>query len=253
MIFKTFKWIFLSAIFILTGCDRTNIWETGPGAQNIARCDQCHTYPGSSLCKTDTVDVQGVRATQCFKCHNGSVNIDSSWNASSNGFMYHDKMINNNEDFIQSTGPQHANGKRSLNFSQCTQCHSYPPSSGMHKVHVIDNNKKCLDCHFKTVKYDTITTGNETYQHQLSFRAPGGEMLPILDTLYHLNKKIDVVFKKNNDFERKAEISGNDTTYPYPLFRYNPLDKSCSSIECHSGTENGGASIEHSMWEDIKK
>jgi predicted CxxxxCH...CXXCH cytochrome family protein len=219
----------------------------------ITRCDKCHTYPGSILCKTDTVQVHGIQATQCFKCHNDAVNVDSSWDEASKTFVYHDKMISNNGSFIQSTGPQHANGKKTMNFSQCTQCHSFPPSSGKHSVHVIDNGKECLDCHFGTVKYDTAGEGTERYLRQLAIKVPGGASLPLLDSLHHINNKIDVIFEKNSDFERKAEITGNDTIYPYPLFRFNPNDKSCSSIECHSGTEFGGAPIDRSIWEETVK
>ncbi len=248
----TFKWLIFGTLFLVIGCDSTDIWEPVPGQMGITRCDKCHTYPGSILCKTDTVQVHGIQATQCFKCHNDAVNVDSSWDDASNAFVYHDKMIDNNGSFIQSTGPQHANGMKSMNFAQCTQCHSFPPSSGKHAVHVIDNGKECLDCHFGTVKCDTIITDIESYLQQSTIRVPGGSSLPLLDTLHHINNKVDVVFAKNG-FERQPEINGNDTIYPYPLLRFNPKDKSCSSIECHSGTEFGGAPIDRSLWEETVK
>jgi len=228
---------------IAASCINTDMPDKPPLAamNSAASCDECHHYPGSILCKSDTVVTGRGKATQCSACHWGSLVMDSSFDTASGAYVFHDAMFAANGRTLPKTGPSHANSVLTLNYAQCTFCHSYPPKSGRHYSHVVVQGKKCFECHFKTVACDTITdTLGHRFFSQRFQAVPGGAMLPIALASAHINNRRDVFFRKN--FET-PEIK-------LAVFEYNSFDHSCSNIHCHTGIENGGASIERTIWKD---
>lgn len=247
MIIKTLEILCTLLFMFLAGC--FTITPTENETEEVtasAACNECHTYPGSSMCKLDTVPVDGMAATQCFGCHKNSVLFDSTkLNGSSNSYVYYDKMFLQNGKCYPKTGPHHADHALSLEYSQCTACHSNPPNSGAHLRH-LEEGKQCAACHYKSVKSQLMVDQFEpsfSYLDQVHQRAPGGEMLPVPMADFHMNKRVDVAFMKN---------------YALPAITtplvYNKFDNSCSNVECHSDdTANGGASIAKSYWKAASK
>lgn len=228
-------------IVLLTGCVTTENPPamSGVDSTSYAACNECHHYPGSILCKTDTVIAGGTAATQCYACHFGSVQLDSVFDSAANAFTYHDHMIHVNGRLYPATGATHANGALNLNFTQCTGCHDYPPASGLHQYHVAIQGNQCYECHFASVESDTDTTNNMLILDEREQAVPGGALLPIPILQRHIDNQVEVSFRKNYQI-------------PYPhhdtLYHWDPATNSCSNIYCHSGIEKGGASVELSSW-----
>jgi predicted CxxxxCH...CXXCH cytochrome family protein len=222
-----------------------------PGAPNSigtsanASCNECHSYPGSILCKTDTfVDAKGIVSTKCSACHGGSIKLDSSFDTASQTFVFHDAMFTTHGKNYPVTDSTHTDGKLTLNFGQCTFCHSYPPNTGDHQRHVIDQGKLCFECHFATIQrdtgYDSSVSPAVMFFDQHMQTVPGGLELPVPDPVHHIDNTVEVAFRKK--YQRPL--------LPDSMFNYNPFDKSCSNIACHSGVANGGASVERTLWKD---
>lgn len=245
MIIKACKILGTIVFVVFIACIQTNTPDQKPshnGLTTAAACNECHTYPGSILCKSDTLTLNGTPATQCIACHKNSIVLDSSFDTAADAFVFYDKMFISGGKSVQKTGPHHADNSLSLDFTQCTQCHSYPSNSGLHKRHVIDEGKECIDCHFLTVQHDLNDDGTNRYYSQRTQTVPGGKQLPIPVNLYHINNHVNVTFEKN------YEIPKIDS-----LFRYNTFDNSCSNIECHNGLESGGAPVERSIWKEVNQ
>jgi predicted CxxxxCH...CXXCH cytochrome family protein len=212
------------------------------GTVATAACDECHSYPGSALCKTDTLLLGHTAYTQCYACHLWSTALDSSYDTAAATYVFHDAVSVQNGKVRPSPGPLHADGSVSLNFAQCAFCHAYQPGTGAHKRHVVKEGKQCYECHFATAisdtQFDTLT--GEMYFYPRMHTVPGGGVRPLLDRRHHINNSIEVSFRKK--YQRPGP--------PADFFIYNRFDKSCSNVECHSGTENGGASFERTIWKD---
>jgi predicted CxxxxCH...CXXCH cytochrome family protein len=69
---------------------------------------------------------------------------------------------------------------------------------------------------------------------------PGGIELPVPQRAHHIDNTVEVAFRKKYQHP----------LLPDSMFKYNPFDRSCSNIACHSGVANGGASVERSLWKD---
>lgn len=249
MIVKTLKILTTLLFVFFAGCINTTPTENDDDDDDddnykvtaSAACNECHTYPGSNMCKLDTVVVNGKSATQCFGCHKNSVIFDSSkLNDTSNSYVYYDKMFLQNGKSFPKTGPHHADHALSLEYSQCTACHSNPPNSGAHLRHM-EEGKQCVECHFQSVKSELIVDEVNpafNYTDQVHQRAPGGALLPVPIADFHMNKRVDVAFMRNYDSPKIATP-----------FTYNKFDNSCSNIECHSDDiANGGALKAKSYW-----
>lgn len=215
------------------------------GTPAAASCNECHPYPGSILCKTDSVvDTSGIAFTKCSACHAGSIKLDSSFDTVSQAFMYHDAMLARGAKTYPVTDSTHTDGNLTLNFGQCTFCHSYPPNTGDHQRHVVGQGKSCFECHFATIQrdtgYDSSVSPPAMFFDQYMRTVPGGVELPVPDRAHHIDNAVEVAFRKK--YQRPL--------LPDSMFNYNPFDKSCSNIACHSGVANGGASVERSLWKD---
>jgi predicted CxxxxCH...CXXCH cytochrome family protein len=243
----------IAVIVIVAGCtlwiccakSENPVTPESIGTSASASCDECHAYPGSILCKTDTaVDSRGMVFTKCSACHAGSITIDSSFSAASNGSLYHDQMFSANGKNYPHTDSTHADGKKTLKFIQCTFCHSFPPNTGGHKTHVIDQGKSCFECHFATMRhdtgYDSSVSPADMFFTQYMQTVPGGFELPVPDQAHHIDNVVEVSFRKK--YQRPA--------VPDSMFAFTPFDKSCSNIACHSGIANGGASVERTLWRE---
>ena len=206
-------------------------------SSSMANCDECHPFPGSRLCRTDSVVSPIGAATECSACHSGSVQIDSMFTMATYTAIYHDLMLPGRDGPIPATGPSHADGSLTLDFTRCTTCHSYPPSSFGHQIHE-EQGVECYQCHFLSIECDTETTGGGLYFFQHYRKVVGGDSLPVPDSHNHINNIVDVSFKKN--FQRPYE-------YEF-LFGFDRTTGICTNIQCHSGAEWGGASIERTPW-----
>jgi predicted CxxxxCH...CXXCH cytochrome family protein len=231
--------------FSVTGCVGTEKQENPQAVKSVvatASCNECHSYPGSQFCRTDTLRLGSGVYTQCYACHVGSIEIDSTYDSAFKSYVFHDVMFANNKQLYPRTGPRHTQGFVNLNFAQCTFCHSYPPATGLHKRHVFTEGKQCYECHFATAVSDTqadSVTG-EMYFSPRMRTVPGGGELPQLDQKRHIDNSIEVSFRKKYQNPQPAKNS----------FLYNRSDKNCSNILCHSGTTSGGASVERTIWKD---
>jgi hypothetical protein len=231
------------AAVLLSGCVGT---EKPANPQAVGRsvamaaCDECHPYPGSPLCKTDTLVIGHTASTQCYACHLWATKLDSSYDTASAAYVFHDAMSVQTGTMRPIPGPLHADGSVSLNFAQCTFCHTYPPSTGAHMRHVEVEAKQCYECHFATAVSDTQsdTLTGEMYFLPRMHAVPGGGERPLLDPQHHIKNSIEVSFRKK--YQRPQPAAGS--------YIYNRFDKSCSNIECHAGVANGGASKERTLW-----
>jgi hypothetical protein len=232
----------------LFNCVKTEIPDKPAfaGKTGAAACIECHSYPGSVLCRTDSLVIDHKVSTQCYACHLGSIKLDSSFDTSSNAFRYHDAMLPVKNRNFPITDSLHTDHNLTLKFAQCTFCHSYPPNSGKHIWHVTDQGKNCYECHFSTVlsdkNTDTAGTGLNTLVNFVQrFRVvPGGKSLPIPNYLHHLDHSVTVSFRKKNQVP----------PVPDSLFHFNSFDKSCTNIACHKGVAQGGESVERSLWKE---
>ncbi len=235
----------IALCIVLASCLKSENPDVPKSIGASASCNECHPYPGSSLCKTDTVvDAGGMASTKCSACHAGSIKLDSSYDPVSMTFVYHDAMFDAHGVRYPLTDSTHTDGSKTLNFNQCTYCHSFPPNTTGHKIHVTDRGKSCFECHFATIKsdtgYDSSTVPPAMYFTQRMKNAPGGVSLPWPDQSRHIDNSVEVVFMRK--YQRPAP--------PDSMFNYNRFDRSCSNIACHSGTANGGASVERTLWQD---
>jgi hypothetical protein len=235
----------IATVICLTGCvgtDKQEYPQTIKSLVAAASCNECHSYPGSPLCRTDTLSLGNGVYTQCYACHLGSTEIDSSYDSALNSYVFHDIMLSSNGISYPRTGPRHTQGIVNLNFAQCTFCHSYPPATGLHKWHVINEGKQCYECHFATAMSDTQadTRTGEMYFSQRMSPVPGGGELPQLYPQRHIDNSVEISFRKKYQRPQPSEDS----------YLYNRFDKSCSNTLCHLGTANGGASVERTIWKD---
>jgi hypothetical protein len=215
--------------------------DNNPGSKaQAAACNECHSYPGSMLCKTDSVMVSGTGHTRCSECHAGSIRVDSV-NTGGQQYSYFDSMITIDSRRFPHTDSLHANASVTLNYTQCTACHSFPPQSGGHAVHVGIQGKQCFECHFSTVQADTVVEGTGAartmYFSQRMHTTFGGVEVPFVNHTNHINGSTEIAFR------RKLQLPA----VPANSFMYSRVDKSCSNIQCHEGAPLG-ASIELSKW-----
>jgi hypothetical protein len=228
---------------LLSGCIGTDrpADNVVPIKAQEASCDECHAFPGTKLCKTDSVGIAGLNYTECYRCHSGAIRVDSSFDAAGNAFIYHDAMQQTAIGRLPRTDSLHTDVDLTLNFTQCSACHSFPPSEGLHSFHVGSEGKKCFECHFQTIESDTEVFADgtvwETFFVQKMQRVFGGNELPRVKKIRHINRALDIAFRKK--FQ--------DPAMPDSMFRWNPADKSCSNIECHTGPPDG-ASIVRTWW-----
>jgi hypothetical protein len=238
-----FPAVLVGAAMLFIGCVGTEK-PVGPiaSAGTAASCDECHSYPGSNLCRTDSVIIAGNSYTQCYACHWGSTVLDSSYDTASKASVFHDVMFQGSGRNFPKTNSHHTDGKVNLNYAQCASCHSYPPASGAHKSHVVNKGKQCYECHFATALADTqydLSAGAMYFSPRMQ-AVPGGDERPLLNTLHHLDNSVEISFRKRYQLPAVSEKS----------FQYNRFGKSCSNIECHRGVSNGGASVERTLWKD---
>lgn len=214
-----------------------------------ASCSECHKYPGSDNCKANTVLVNNVPMTSCSFCHMGSIKLDSSYDK--NGFkIFHDRMLKVNDTYIPLTDTSHTNARKDVMYGQCTMCHGYPPATGKHEKHVLDNQKKCFECHLNTVQWslqvDTLHQGMHHPVHNnnktivikrlIQKVHPGiyfeetNDSIPFANnTPAHLNKQFDVVFKS------RSEDSLNNANFNKTQRIWNGFTRSCYYMnDCHA-------------------
>ena len=213
-----------------------------------ASCNECHAFPGSERCKTDTVWSPDGPRSKCYSCHLGSIRYDSAYIRAENAYLYFDATLLRRANASPATDSLHGNGSITAIFARCTYCHDYPPQIGLHENHVLSEQRQCYECHFASVMSDTGTSdqpgvGLIPVFWQRNHPVPGGKNLPFMKSEKHMNGQIDVMFaKKYQSFPIVDSV-----------FRWNPVDNSCSNIGCHSGTENGGASTKKCYWKDITR
>jgi predicted CxxxxCH...CXXCH cytochrome family protein len=238
---------FLAAMLGCVGSEQNS--KPQPTAISSARasCNECHGFPGADRCKTDSVWTGGAAHTQCYACHLGSIRYDSTYVSAESAYLYYDAQFLRGNNTFPLTDSLHGNGSKTTIFARCTYCHEYPPPKGQHEYHVLFEKKQCYECHFASVMSDTVKPGQMgngvPLFWQRSHTVPGGGSLPFMKSEKHMNGRIDVVFK-----EKYLSVPIVDS-----VFRWNPADHSCSNVECHSGTENGGASTERAVWKEITR
>ena len=216
-------------ILVIIGC---NLWlycvgtENRPSPSNVtvAACDECHAYPGSSFCRKDSVNTAGSYCTRCYLCHLGSIAVDSS--AGPSGMIYRDKMVARDGMRIPVTDSLHTDHALSTVYAQCSACHQYPPADSSHTDHVTNYGKKCYECHFATIKTDTVADPpNGVIFLQREHDIPGGSSVPSVNELAHISNFVEIGFRKK--YENPAT--------PDSVFCWNAGAKSCSNIGCHTG------------------
>jgi hypothetical protein len=218
------------AAFLLLAAGCADQQQPAGGNASVARCNECHGYPGSSLCLATTVaDSQGVAHTNCGACHRYTTRPDSMVVAGDT--LYFDNMMVDGRDTIPRTGPFHANGAFDLHFAQCNLCHASPPATGQHAWHVTQQGKACIECHLSSIRHDTLTdTVNGRIFLARTVDGFGGVQIPYADRPGHINSRVDVVMRKR---EEKAGQSGNDS-----MFVWRPLEQTCSNVSCHNPTHS---------------
>ena len=234
-------------LMIFIGCvgSEKNSGLQSAGFHSVgASCNECHAFPGSERCRMDTVLLSSDGShMQCYSCHLGAIRFDSSYVSAESSFLYFDATFLQGNKAFPVTDSLHGDGSITAIFAKCTYCHDYPPRIGRHVSHVTAKKKQCFECHFLSVMSDTDkSSGNQAPLFlQRSHPVPGGGSLPSMNSASHINRQIDVAFRKK--YESFPTIDS--------IFRWNPLDNSCSNIQCHSGKENGGAAIERNVWKEI--
>ncbi len=230
-----------ASLFLTAGCSTVlnppAPQSADPAADVAASCDECHTFPGSILCRTDTVELADGAATQCFTCHSGAIRVDSTFDSDEHVTIFHDRMLQGRNGRSPATGPSHADGSLALDFTQCSSCHSSPPASFGHRVHE-EQGIECYQCHFSSIHCDTVITDEELYFQQHYRMVTGGDSVPVPDSYLHMNATVEVSFAQN------YELPFHHDT----LFAFNRATGTCTNIQCHAGVEWGGAPIERTSW-----
>jgi hypothetical protein len=238
--------LFIAAICVFLGCVGTEKPSVplSAGTTAEASCNECHSFPGSLVCKTDSVYASGKSFSECFTCHLGAISFAGTYDTTTGGMVFHDVMVERNGLTFPSTDSMHGNRAVDPVFAQCTFCHGYPPQTGSHYRHVVVEGRKCFECHFASVASDTIRQQGSGADSLIFFMQR--EHATPLDSLYvpfmkrdsHIDHSTEVSFRKKFQVPR----------VPDSMFVWNKADASCSNIQCHSGAANGGASMEHTQW-----
>jgi hypothetical protein len=242
---KIMELLTLFGCALVIGCVNSEVPITPQPVKTsgAAHCNECHSYPGSPLCSSDTLVIDNQGFTQCFSCHLGAIKIDSSFDTASKSFVYHDAMLNSIGKNYPLTDSMHPGKSLDLGYSQCTRCHGYPPSTGLHAVHVTTNSESCFECHFSTIVRDSDTAtidqgGVGLFYSQQTRIVPGGVELPRVIDQFHIDNSVEISFRRK--YQRPL--------VPDSMYRYSSFDKSCVNILCHSGVANNGASIALTYW-----
>lgn len=215
-----------------SGCIKS-FEESDSATPRPASCDECHTFPGSNYCRTDTMTTSGKVVTSCVLCHLGSIKSDSTVDTVQIDTttdtiitVYHDLMNSFMGDFYTSIDSLHTNNKIDVNFGQCYKCHGYPPNKDGHKHHVIDKKKKCTDCHLFSIQCSTYTLLDKTIYVPKKHKGLGKDSLFTPDPDKHLNGiSGDIAFKQK-------EENANDPDYD-TLYIWDPTERSCTNSRCH--------------------
>ncbi|MBN2037971.1 MAG: hypothetical protein JW768_14615 [Chitinispirillaceae bacterium] len=221
-----------SIIAALCGC----IDPEQPGTKPIvaASCNECHAFPGSDFCRTTTVPIQGKESTTCASCHWGAVMADST-PADTSGAgeqVYHDRMVQTHGGLYPVTQTLHANGAVDLNFRQCIKCHGHPPDHHIHNWHVQQLFFTCYECHVNSVKcsvaiipdpMNPLDTIAQLGMYQVDI---DGKIIPRSDETAHLNKRIDISFRK-----RKEDSLNHGALFDKSYYIYDRFQKKCSNMK----------------------
>jgi predicted CxxxxCH...CXXCH cytochrome family protein len=210
--------------------------------RNATACNSCHNFPGSAICQKNVVSVNGIDRTHCSDCHLGSIALDS---ASVNGTLQRFDAMLQGDSAYPRTAARHTNGRLDVEFGQCYRCHSSPPAdqpnamlpagvtlTGDHAWHVGQQSRQCIECHFSSIAstktYSVDGPETTVVFQQKTATALDGSTIPVVDSIHHLNKSVDVVFKRKNQY--LPPRPGTDT-----LFVWNAAERSCSNVTCHGG------------------
>lgn len=225
-----------------SGCIKS-FEESDSATPRPASCDECHTFPGSQYCKTDTIAVNSYTATSCVLCHMGAIKLDSIVTIDTTDSIpdtitvFYDQMLEYLAylpsppimpifSYITATDSLHTNDKVDINFGQCTKCHGYPPNKDGHELHVIDKKKKCTDCHLFSITCSTYVLLDKTIYVPRKHKGLGKDSLFTPDPNKHLNGiSGDIAFKQK---EENANNPDYDT-----LYIWDPTERSCTNSRCH--------------------
>jgi hypothetical protein len=206
-----------------------------------ASCTECHPTL-SPECRVDTLYAtadRGMAHSACYRCHEGSVHLDSSRSAVSDTTIYHDAMVSQDNVLYTRTDSLHANGTLDVNLTNCNLCHSYPPGTKGHLNHVMDQNLRCSECHYATIAEDSLIIQGPLFEDVKFFMrrraVPGGDSVPVPNPITHRDGKRTIVFRTNVREPARAEG-------PRP-FSWDASSRSCSNIRCHVGNH-----YERSTW-----
>ena len=224
-------YILFLVFFFHTGCIKS-FEESDSATPRPASCDECHTFPGSDYCRTDTMTSSGKMVTSCVLCHMGAIKSDSTVDTIQIDTtdtiitVYHDLMNSFMGGFYTATDSLHTDNTTDVNFGQCTKCHGYPPNKDGHKYHVTDKKKKCTDCHLFSIKCSTYVLLDKTIYVPRKHKGFGKDSLFTPDPNRHLNGiSGEIAFKQKEENINNPDF---DT-----LFTWDPQERSCSNIRCH--------------------
>ena len=213
-------------------------------------CLDCHGYP------PDTGNhAASAHAVSCGECHNDH---DHSYKAATRPLDFSESKVSFAQGGNYESGDNvcsgiSCHGDDRVWGASCTDCHSDPPETGVHILHVQEQNLKCQDCHSDNqhdldndsgsielggIEYDSAT-GNcvSTCHAQQEWGCTDCHSFPP-DTGNHLahNESCEQCHQ-GHDHSYKAAVQPNDFTDTQVSIahggQFDSSDGSCSGIPCH--------------------